>query len=299
MMCPIPATSREACTGRDPTSAPVPSVVPGNVAGTNLGDEGGTVQEAPCLPPRCSRATLPGHPTGRARPVLHSGHLARPSPFFCSDGGGKWGRMQPNPPVRGRPPRRPPRNPRFHRSGGGQMLHRRHLASRRVAFGSPCPAIPPVVHAPLLSDNYNCPSTTTRNAHPDERSLTAAGSRPRNVPGPEAEVVTDAQVRKLMSERDKGATVEVAALKAGVCRRTATKYLSSGKLPSVLPSTRGTVAPRTLLTVRSVPVDLLRAERERPGRRASGSDGRKPAVGRRMYPASRSGHRCARGGRCA
>ena len=151
----------------------------------------------------------------------------------------------------------------------------------------------------VLSDNYNCPSTTTRNAHPDERSLTAAGSRPRNVPGPEAEVVTDAQVRKLMSERDKGATVEVAALKAGVCRRTATKYLSSGKLPSVLPSTRGTVAPRTLLTVRSVPVDLLRAERERPGRRASGSDGRKPAVGQRRYPTSRSGHRCARGGRCA
>ena len=45
-------------------------------------------------------------------------------------------------------------------------------------------------------------------------------------------MITDAQVRKLMSERDKGATVEVAGLKAGVSRRTATKYLSSGMLPS-------------------------------------------------------------------
>ena len=51
-------------------------------------------------------------------------------------------------------------------------------------------------------------------------------------------MVTDAQVRKLMSERDKGATVEVAALKAGVCRRTATKYLSSGKLPSEMKTPR-------------------------------------------------------------
>ena len=55
-------------------------------------------------------------------------------------------------------------------------------------------------------------------------------------------MVTDVQVRKLMSERDKGATVEVAALKAGMTRRTASKYLASGKLPSE------TTKPRTWRT---------------------------------------------------
>jgi hypothetical protein len=45
-------------------------------------------------------------------------------------------------------------------------------------------------------------------------------------------VVSDAQVRKLMSERDKGTTIEVASLKAGMTRRTGSKYLKTGELPS-------------------------------------------------------------------
>ncbi|MEM8713068.1 MAG: IS21 family transposase [Planctomycetota bacterium] len=45
-------------------------------------------------------------------------------------------------------------------------------------------------------------------------------------------MVTDQQVRKLMRERKKGATIEVAAAKAGMSRKTASKYLASGQLPS-------------------------------------------------------------------
>jgi len=45
-------------------------------------------------------------------------------------------------------------------------------------------------------------------------------------------MVTDQQVRKLMRERKKGATIEVAAAKAGMSRKTAGRYLASGQLPS-------------------------------------------------------------------
>lgn len=48
----------------------------------------------------------------------------------------------------------------------------------------------------------------------------------------EARVVTDAQVRKLMKERDRGATIEVASMKSGMTRKTGAKYLSKGLLPS-------------------------------------------------------------------
>jgi len=41
-----------------------------------------------------------------------------------------------------------------------------------------------------------------------------------------------------MRERDKGATIEVASLKAGMTRRTGSKYLKTGKLPSDRNATR-------------------------------------------------------------
>jgi hypothetical protein len=44
--------------------------------------------------------------------------------------------------------------------------------------------------------------------------------------------VTDAQVRKLMEEHSKHGEVELAAMKAGMDRKTASKYLKSGKYPS-------------------------------------------------------------------
>lgn len=47
-------------------------------------------------------------------------------------------------------------------------------------------------------------------------------------------MVTDQQVRKLMKEVEKGATVSVAAAKAGMHRHTAAKYLKAGKLPTEL-----------------------------------------------------------------
>ncbi len=45
---------------------------------------------------------------------------------------------------------------------------------------------------------------------------------------------TDAQVRKLMEEFSRHGKVEVAGLKAGMSRKTASKYLREGKLPSDL-----------------------------------------------------------------
>jgi hypothetical protein len=55
----------------------------------------------------------------------------------------------------------------------------------------------------------------------------------------EGEVITnDAQVRKLMEEFGKGATLEVAGLRAGMGRKTAGKYASLGKLPSELKEPR-------------------------------------------------------------
>ena len=41
-------------------------------------------------------------------------------------------------------------------------------------------------------------------------------------------MITDAQVRKLMSEKAKTGRTGIAALKAGMCRNTAAKYLKEG-----------------------------------------------------------------------
>lgn len=51
--------------------------------------------------------------------------------------------------------------------------------------------------------------------------------------------VTDAQVRKLMEEKSKHGRVGRAAMKAGMDRKTARKYLRSGKLPSEVKQERG------------------------------------------------------------
>ena len=51
-------------------------------------------------------------------------------------------------------------------------------------------------------------------------------------------VVTDAQVRKLMEEVDKGVGVGIAALRTGMDRKTARRYVAAGQLPSELPHQR-------------------------------------------------------------
>ena len=45
-------------------------------------------------------------------------------------------------------------------------------------------------------------------------------------------MVTDAQVRRLMEEKAKHGEVGLAAIRAGMHRETARKYLESGRLPS-------------------------------------------------------------------
>ena len=50
--------------------------------------------------------------------------------------------------------------------------------------------------------------------------------------------VSDAQVRRLMEEKTKSGKVGLSAVKAGMDRKTATKYLSEGKLPSELKEPR-------------------------------------------------------------
>ena len=47
--------------------------------------------------------------------------------------------------------------------------------------------------------------------------------------------ITDQQVRKLMEEMTKKPNKSFAAMKAGMERSTAAKYLQSGKLPSEMP----------------------------------------------------------------
>ena len=42
---------------------------------------------------------------------------------------------------------------------------------------------------------------------------------------------TDAQVRKLMEEMTKHGQIGLAAMKAGMDRKTARKYVATGKLP--------------------------------------------------------------------
>ena len=51
-------------------------------------------------------------------------------------------------------------------------------------------------------------------------------------------MITDAQVRKLMSEKAKTGRTGIAALKAGMSRNTAAKYLKEGKLPSEMKGIR-------------------------------------------------------------
>ncbi len=50
--------------------------------------------------------------------------------------------------------------------------------------------------------------------------------------------VSNAQVRKLMEEQSKHGKVGLAAMKAGMDRKTASKYIKSGKYPSELPPDR-------------------------------------------------------------
>ena len=49
---------------------------------------------------------------------------------------------------------------------------------------------------------------------------------------------TDAQVRKLMDEYQKHGKTELAALRSGMHRNTAAKYLKTGELPSDLKASR-------------------------------------------------------------
>lgn len=51
-------------------------------------------------------------------------------------------------------------------------------------------------------------------------------------------MITDAQVRKLMREITKTGKVEVSAVRAGMSRNTATKYLNAGRFPSELKQPR-------------------------------------------------------------
>ena len=51
-------------------------------------------------------------------------------------------------------------------------------------------------------------------------------------------MTTDAQVRKLMQEMEKHGKVGKAALRAGMDRKTARKYVKAGKLPSELSKIR-------------------------------------------------------------
>ena len=50
--------------------------------------------------------------------------------------------------------------------------------------------------------------------------------------------VSDAQVRKLMEEMSKTGRIGDAAMKAGMDRKTARKYMKEGKLPSELKKPR-------------------------------------------------------------
>lgn len=50
--------------------------------------------------------------------------------------------------------------------------------------------------------------------------------------------VTDAQVRKLMEEMSKHGRIGDAAMKAGMHRQTARKYVTAGELPSVMTAPR-------------------------------------------------------------
>jgi molybdenum-dependent DNA-binding transcriptional regulator ModE len=50
--------------------------------------------------------------------------------------------------------------------------------------------------------------------------------------------VCDAQVRKLMEEMNKHGAIGQAAMKAGMDRKTARKYVAAGKLPSEMQTPR-------------------------------------------------------------
>jgi hypothetical protein len=90
----------------------------------------------------------------------------------------------------------------------------------------------------LLSDNYIGRLTTITSTHFLDVRLPM-----REVPAlisgeGERVITTDAQVRKLMKEMGKGETLEVAALRAGMGRKAAGKYVALGKLPSELKGPR-------------------------------------------------------------
>ena len=48
-------------------------------------------------------------------------------------------------------------------------------------------------------------------------------------------IITDQQVRRLMEEMNKSGNKSYAAMKSGMNRRTASKYLDLGELPSEIP----------------------------------------------------------------
>lgn len=70
----------------------------------------------------------------------------------------------------------------------------------------------------------------------------------------------DAEVRRLLSERNKGARLEVAAARAGMTPKTARKYVNGGKLPSELKQPR---AHRTRLDPFALDWDWVKAEVKR------------------------------------
>ena len=53
-------------------------------------------------------------------------------------------------------------------------------------------------------------------------------------------IITDQQVRRLMEEMNRSGKKSYAAMKSGMNRRTASKYLDLGKLPSEMPAVERT-----------------------------------------------------------
>ena len=70
-----------------------------------------------------------------------------------------------------------------------------------------------------------------------DKRLTKARQAPEAIPG-DCLQTRDAQVRKLMGELSKTGNVGISALRSGMHRNTATKYVKEGKLPSELAGPR-------------------------------------------------------------
>ena len=81
-----------------------------------------------------------------------------------------------------------------------------------------------------VSDNYTCASIGVQLSGRDARNFIWEGGH--------LVQTTDAQVRKLMKEIRKTGKVGESALRSGMSRNTATKYLRLGKFPSELKSPR-------------------------------------------------------------